>query len=364
MFRKIWTYATRSRSHTFMVLGLLTLLLRIPLGLFPAFTEQAYSRGFFLGVRYLLDYTIGWSPIPFSYVVILALIAFWTWKILRKSNPTGPKFKRALLNLAGFAGAFLFFFHFLWGYNYERIPIEQHLGLQLDSMTVDQLCFEAEWAARQAEADRAAIPGVTSDSLSDAVIPADLEDRVRTAIASTMQVMDYPYAGRVRGRVLVPGGWMLRVGIGGIYNPFTGEGNVSGAQTPQRIPYTMAHEMAHGCGFGDEGSCNFIGMVACSRSDDPYIRYSGQMGYWVEVYSELMLADPLMARMLASQMDPGIKADQRANYYNYQRYHGKISELGQQVNNAYLHAQGVQGGIKSYDRVLLMRAAWHRKTNQ
>ena len=255
MFRNIWTFATRSRSHIFIVLGLLTLLLRIPMGLFPAFTEGVYSRGFFLGVRYLLDYTIGWSPIPFSYIVILALIGYWTWKVLRKAKPTGPKFKRALLNLAGFAGAFLFFFHFLWGFNYERTPIEQHLGLQLDSMTVDQLCFEAEWAARQAEADRAAIPGVTTDSLSDAVIPADLEERVRTAIASTMQAMDYPYAGRVRGRVLVPGGWMLRVGIGGIYNPFTGEGNVSGAQTPQKIPYTMAHEMAHGCGFGDEGSC-------------------------------------------------------------------------------------------------------------
>ena len=137
MFRKFWTYATLSRSHTFMVLGLLTLLLRIPLSLFPAFTERVYERGLFLGVRYLLDYTIGWSPIPFSYILILALIGYWAWKVTRRPKPAGHKGKRALLNLAGFTGAFLFFFHFLWGFNYERIPIEHHLGLGHDHNSLE-----------------------------------------------------------------------------------------------------------------------------------------------------------------------------------------------------------------------------------
>jgi Protein of unknown function (DUF3810) len=363
MFKKAWIYIFQHRARTFIVLGLLTLVLRVVLGYFPAFTEQYYSRGIFLGVRYLLDYTVGWSPMPFSYLLILGLLAYWTWKILRRRGqpkPTGGRFKRALLNLGGFVGAFLFFFHFLWGFNYQRIPVETYLDMQLDSLDVHALCIEADWAARMAEVDRAAIPGATLDSLGEIVIPADLESKVRACVAQAMHMMGYPYAGRVRGRVLVPGGWMLRVGIGGIYNPFTGEGNVSGAQMPQKIPYTMAHEMAHGCGFGDEGTCNFIGMIACSLSDDPLVRYSGHMGYWSQLYNEIIVADQSIAKMLAHDLDPGIKADQRANWYNYQRYHGKISDLGQHVNNAYLHSQGVRDGIKSYDRVVVMRAAWHR----
>jgi hypothetical protein len=278
--------------------------------------------------------------------------------------PVKGRLRLALRNLGGFIGAFIFLFHFLWGFNYQRVPIETHLGLRLDSMNVEALCTEADWAARQAEADRKAINGATDDSLSERLLPQDLEWKVRLAVGETMRLMDYPFAGRVRGRVLAPGGWMLRVGIAGIYNPFTGEGNVSGAQTPQKIPFTMAHEMAHGCGFGDEGSCNFIGMVACSLSDDPFIRYSGQMGYWAYLYSDLYDADPEMARMLAHDLDPGIKNDLRANRNNYQHYHGQIAEFGQHVNNAYLNSQGVIGGIKSYDRVTVMRAAWRQHLTQ
>jgi Protein of unknown function (DUF3810) len=368
MFKKGLVYIWGDRARLFMALGLLAAVLRLVLSFLPEVTEQVYARGFFLGVRWVLDYTIGWSPVPFSYLLILGLLVHWARKIMRGRSSVRPqgwaRLLVALRNLGGFAGALLFFFCILWGFNYERVPIEQHLGLAIDSMDVETLCLEAEWAGIQAEADRAAIVGATDDSLSEALLPADLEDAVRACVAQAMQQMDYPFAGRVRGRVLVPGGWMLRVGIAGIYNPFTGEGNVSGAQTPQKIPFTMAHEMAHGCGFGDEGSCNFIGMVACSLSDDPFIRYSGQMAYWLYLYNDIVVADPLLAKMLAHSLAPGIKADQRANYYNYQRYHGKVAELGNQVNNAYLHSQGVQGGIKSYDRVTTMRAAWHRKTGR
>lgn len=365
MLKRGLAYLFQSRARALLVLGLLTLALRLVLGQAPAFTEQVYSRGLFLGIRYLLDYTIGWSPIPFSYVVIVALLGYWGWKIVRNrklARPSGgARWRRALLNLGGFWGAFIFLFHFLWAFNYERISVEEHLGLQVDSMDVEQLCWEAEWAAREAEAARAAIVGATDDSLYAALLPADLEQEVRSSVAKTMALMDYPFAGAVRGRILHPGGWMLTVGIGGIYNPFTGEGNVSGAQTAQKIPFTLAHEMAHGCGFGDEGTCNFIGMIACAQSAHPMVRYSGLMGYWGHLYNEIAVSDPLMARMLAAQLAPGIKADQRANYNNYQRYRGKISTLGQHVNDAYLHAQGVAGGIKSYDRVILLRAAWRRK---
>jgi hypothetical protein len=122
--------------------------------------------------------------------------------------------------------------------------------------------------------------------------------------------------------------------------------------------------MAHACGFGDEGTCNFLGMVACGFSDDPFVRYSGQMGYWGHVVNALAEVDPQLYKMLVFTLDPGVKADLRANYNNYQKYHGTISEIGSQVNNAYLKVQGVKEGIKSYDRVVVLRAAWRKKTGE
>ncbi|MBK9452055.1 MAG: DUF3810 domain-containing protein [Bacteroidetes bacterium] len=358
--------ALRTRSGIFACLGLLVLFLRILAGWMPNVVESVYSKGFFVGVRYLLDYTIGWCPFPFSYLLIIGIIAYWIRKVVRNRRqpklPIKKRLQKAATNIFGFAGAALFFFFVLWGFNYKRVPIEQHLGLQLDSLDVETLCLEAEWAGRLAELDRASIPGITADSVNREMLPANLEDEVRTCVGKAMAKMGYPMHGRIRGRMIQPGGWMLRIGISGIYNPFTGEGNVTGAQTPQKIPFTMAHEMSHACGFGDEGTCNFIGMVACGLSDDPFVRYSGQIGYWGHLVNALGEVDPLMSKMLVATMDPGIKADLKANYNNYQRYHGKISELGNKVNNAYLNAQGVQGGIKSYDRVVVLRAAWRRKT--
>ena len=355
----------RTRSWLFAVLGLLVLVVRIVAGWMPNVVESVYSKGFFVFIRYLLDYTVGWCPFPFSYLVIFGLLAYWVKKVLRnRKRPAMPlkeKLKKALANILGFIGAALFFFYALWGFNYNRVPIEEHLGLKLDSLDVETLCLEAEWAGRMAEKDRAAIAGITDDSVSWDLMPENLETEVRNCVDKAMSLMDYPMHGRVRGRMITPGGWMLRIGISGIYNPFTGEGNVTSAQTPQKIPFTMAHEMAHACGFGDEGTCNFIGMVACGTSENPFVRYSGQIGYWGHVVGTLSEVDPLMAKMMIHNMDSGIRADMRANRNNYNKYHGLISQIGNEVNNAYLHAQGVQGGIKSYDRVVVLRAAWHRQ---
>jgi hypothetical protein len=354
----------RNRSKCFIFLGLLTVVVRVVAGIFPGAVEAVYSNGLFVGIRYCLDYTIGWLPFPVAYLVAGLLLAHWVRKGLRgrklPSRPFRERLKVAGRNVLGFLGAAIFFFYFLWGFNYHRIPIEEKLGLELDSLDVEALCLEAEWAARQAEADRAAIPGITADSISWDLMPADLEAEVRECVGRSMDVMGYSMHGRIRGRVIVPGGWMLRIGISGIYNPFTGEGNVTGAQTPQKIPFTMAHEMAHACGFGDEGTCNFIGMVACELSDDPFVRYSGQLGYWTHVGNTIAELDPLLYKMLVATLDAGVRADLRANYHNYLRYSGFVSRIGHEVNNAYLKVQGVKEGIKSYDRVVGMMAAWRR----
>ncbi|MFM2376507.1 MAG: hypothetical protein RLZZ165_1604 [Bacteroidota bacterium] len=356
----------RIRPRPFILLGAFTLALKLIASNVPSIVEQVYSRGLFVGIRYTLDYTIGWCPFPFSYVFVFALVAWWGirwWRIRRTAiRPWHDRLKLASLNVGGFIGAGVFFFHVLWGFNYVRVPVEEHLGLRLDSLDVEALCMEAEWSARLAERDRAMIPGITSDSISKDLLPDDLEAEVRACVGKCMGLMNYPMHGRIRGRIISPGGWMLRVGIAGIYNPFTGEGNVTAAQTPQKIPYTMAHEMAHACGFGDEGTCNFIAMVACGLSDDPFIRYSGQMGYWGQVIHHIAEVDPSLSKMLIATMDPGVQADLRASYYNYLKYSGVFSRVGQGVNNAYLNAQGVRGGILNYDRAVGLRASWRRQT--
>jgi hypothetical protein len=360
---KEWLRAKwRHKSWRWIFIGVGTVILRLVLGLFPGFVETVYSRGIFLGIRFVLDHSFGLLPFPATYLVLPILLVM-LWLRIRKW-PKLPSFKakigRLVLGLFALAGGFLFFFNLLWGFNYDRIPLEDHLGLKLDSLDLEQLCMEADWVARRAEFARAKIPNISDDSISLDMVPANLEQEVRHSLGRVLTIMDYPVLNQARPR-MIPGGWMLRIGISGIYNPFTGEGNVTAAQTPQRWPFTMAHELSHAAGFGNEGVCNFIGMLACEQSDLGFVVYSGRMGYWSHLAAEIFERDPLLYQMLKHNLDPGIQADLRANYNNAMKYRGAISKLGQQVNNAYLRVQGVDGGIKSYDQVVMLRAAWHKR---
>lgn len=55
-------------------------------------------------------------------------------------------------------------------------------------------------------------------------------------------------------RVLEPAGCLLVFGTAGIFWPFSGEGYVDSGLDSLVIPFTMAHEFAHGFGWTDEGN--------------------------------------------------------------------------------------------------------------
>lgn len=361
---KEWLRAKwRNKSWRWIFIGLATIGLRFLLSFFPELVEQGYSRGIFPLIRFLLDHSFGFLPFAASFLLIPLLLGIMIWRISRwpKLATFGQRVGRMMLAMCGLTGGLIFFFNLLWGFNYDRVSVQEHLGLQLDSLDLEQLCLEAEWVARRAESARSQIPDITEDSISMTLVPENLLEDVQASLGLALAIMDYPQLNQAKAR-MIPGGWMLRIGISGIYNPFTGEGNVSAAQTPQKWPFTMAHELSHAAGFGNEGVCNFIGMLACEQSQLPFVQYSGRMGYWSHLAAEIFERDPLLYYMLKQNLDLGIQADLRANYNNAIRYRGAISKIGQQVNHAYLKVQGVDGGIKSYDQVVMLRAAWHKKT--
>lgn len=354
------------------LLGLATVALRAVLGFFPGIVEQIYSRGLYIGIRRAMNLLFGGWPISvFSLLVVLLMVLLVRrWRKRRKhrrENKVHWSFLKhlgeAAFNFAALCCAILFFFNVLWGINYNRIPLEKQLELQVRGLDVEALCEEMEWAAREMEKARAAIPSVTDDSLSFALMPDNLPELVNDDLQAALDNLGFPTPGRVRIRI-APGGTFLRLGIGGIYNPFTGEGNIAGALTPQRYPATMAHEMSHGYGFGEEGECNLLAIIACEQSQYPFIRYSGLLSYWGYTANELRKLDPLLYQMLRHVLAPGIRADLRANYHNYYRYDGAASRIGNQVNDAYLQTQGVKEGVNSYNRVVNLYAGFRKRSEE
>jgi hypothetical protein len=339
-----------------------------------AFVERFYSRGLFVALRWIWDYTLGLSPVPLLFVFWAAAVIWIAARIL--TRPRGgvrsswpKKIGRGVRTVLSLCGALVFFFYVMWGFNYDRLRIETRLGLETPRLTAAELADEAAWASRSAAESRAAIPDAASAipeasaataALISRQLPSNLESSLRHALTGVLREMGYPAPGRVRVRSFFPGGWMMRFSSSGIYIPYFAEGYAAGTILPCEKPFTMAHEMAHGYGLTDEGDANFLAFLACAASDDPAIRYSGFLSYWGYVSSDLSRAAPAEFRSLWSGLPEGMKADIQAVRENWSRYRGALTRISGRVYERYLRSQGVREGMLSYSRFINLVAAWNK----
>ncbi len=208
---------------------------------------------------------------------------------------------------------------------------------------------------------RSSIPGAAKDVLGSGVLPHDLEGSVRGSLSKVLADIGFPVSGRPRIRPLWPGGLLMRLASTGFYFPYGGEGYIAGNLTAAERPFVTAHEMAHAYGITDEGAANFLGFLACESAVDPVVRYSGLLAYWEYLYSELVRVARQDAAKLAARLPAGVGADLRAVYENWNRYRGPARAAAQAVYERYLKSQGIAEGIKSYDRFVLLVAAWKRR---
>ncbi len=348
-------------------LGALAILLNYLFESSPHIVESIYSRGIFQGIRFCLDYTIGLLPFPLVYLIAAALILFLVVKIVRRVKK-GKIFKeeiswparivKGVLSWAALLGAIVFFFYFFWGFNYQRLPIENHLKIKPEPLDIAGMKREADIALQMVAAARKNIQGAGEYPIDSNFLPKGLESKIRKNLKNVLMSLGYPAAGRVRVRKFSPSGFLMTFAVSGIYLPYTGEAYIPANLTAVELPFTMAHEMAHGFGFTEEGTANFLAYLTCILSKNPLIRYSGCIEYFNYISFELFLASREAHKEMMKKLPQGVIADRRAIFRNWGRYRGWLTDLGQKVNDIYLKSQGIKEGVKSYNRLIILTAAW------
>lgn len=352
------------KKWIWIALGLFAIILRWILGNYPIVIEQYYSRGVFSLVRYGIDYSLALLPVPLLYLFVPTLLVILFLKIrtfFKIKKNWKAKLLDGLLGVLSFIGGGIFFFLFLWGFNYGRVPIEQQLSINPQPLSLEELKEELDLATERLIQYQEAIPEVYETTLTVVLLPENFESVLRSNLKRWLQEHDFPTPGRVRGRTLLPKGIFLHFSSSGLYFPFTGEGHIDGGLLDLQKPFVLTHEMAHGYGFTDEGTCNFIAYLACTSSDIPVLKYSGQMAYYRYLASSYLRYKPKEYRKFRAALPTSIQGDLNTINENLDRYPDLMPELRYYAYDAYLKSQGISEGMKNYSRINMLGRAWRLK---
>ena len=221
----------------------------------PLWVEEYYANGIYLVVSYILQkmsilYILpGLFAIPVLFFVFIFLVSLSKLKKIVKFS--------LIINSIGF---FYFLFFLVWGFNYYRLPIDHQWKFKSTPFTYKQLTSEYEETTnhllniRKLLADTA--KGV--DMVKFNVKNEEQQIIIQNNLQLWLKNHGFPSKAKVPIKSSLPKGIFLHFSTAGMYFPFSGEGNVDPGLHPIHFTSVMAHEMAHGYGFADEGTCNFL----------------------------------------------------------------------------------------------------------
>lgn len=255
--------------------------------IYPEIVEKYYSNGLFVWIRYAFDYTNGLLPFSLFYFLLLFVLGTLFYRvfmwvrliILMRNIPIWLKVKLTLISILSFASKILIGFFFLWGFNYFRVPVEAKIGVTQTQLADTEILIEFNRIRKSAVALRKQIKFKKNYIPSIEDIPDDLAKIVHKDLESALSELGYKPIGNPAMRFIKPDGFLYSFGVTGYYNPFLGEANMDKSFKPLYIPFLYAHELAHAYGIADEGEANFIAYLACERSSNKFVRYSGNIIY-------------------------------------------------------------------------------------
>ncbi len=323
---------------------------------FPSVTDALYTNGIFTILRVIYDFTIGYIPFAFIYIVFPVLIYFLLRTAIEKIRKEGLLL--LLASLFNFIAIFFFLFYLFWGFNYYASSVSERMELHNLKLNGEYLKSELSTQYDVLIEKRLLL---SIDSIL--VIPIDKrkqEKGIRNALESVLAQLKYSTKGRVRVRELIPG-ILMRLRTSGIYIPYVFEGHFDSSIHPLQWNNTLAHEMAHGYGVTDEGECNFLAYLVCSKIDDVYIQYSAEMSYYRYLARAVIRYDGEYYNSFREGLDFRILSDlDQINVY-LNKYKELMPIARDKIYDNYLKAHGVEDGIVSYDRMVELIAAYRAK---
>ena len=332
-----------------------------------AWIERVYSEGVYPWIRRVIAAVT--RVVPFSIaefllygiVISIALLLLIRLIQLLFTQNGFARLMRSLASILLAGGIVLNLFYVTWGFNYFREPLAQRMELTITSRSVDELEAFVRKTAAEARELRATLHETADGVFEPEESRGTLFLSLRSAYATLHDEIPVIPGNPTRAKQIFWSTGLSWQGISGIYIGLTAEPNVNVDQPPLLVYQAAAHEMAHQTGIASENEAELVGYLACIRSDDPSIRYSGLAYALIVAGNALYDADSVRYLAVTDTYGDAIWRDFSAYSAYWKAFSGEIRESADKRNDAYLKHNSQPSGIKSYGEAVDLLLAYEAK---
>lgn len=344
------------------VFALFTMILNLILKHYPKFVDRVYSTSLNRVTRQLLSIITGVLPFSLAEILVplLVLILIGLFITLVMKIKSGEFLKHFLI-LSSYASLLYILFMFLWGFNYNRLPLNQIMGLEIKKASKSELSEICNNLIKKANNLRTVVQENSEGVIEISGGYKDIFNRAQKGYDKASEVYKELEGKYGPPKAILLSEAMSYTGITGIYMPYTGEANVNVNEPDMMLPATVLHEMAHQRGFAREDEANYIAYLSCSMHPDVDFQYSGVMLALTHSMNALSGKDMDEYIKLTKNYSEGVRRDLR--YYSsfWKQYEGKVEEASNKINDNYLKSNGQGDGVESYGRMVDLLIAEYRK---
>ncbi len=334
------------RKYLLPLFLLVQLLFLKVIAFFPETVERFYSNGLYVWISKTSRTILG--EIPFSvgdviYGIVIVYCIYWLYKNLKLN------WKDKVLAALSFISVAYFLFHFLWAFNYYRMPLFEKMNLQKEYTETDLVAFTEKLIVKT----NAVQLDITKDRLKKVINPYSQDQIFKLTqkgydnLAKQYPLFNYEVPSQKKSLISLP---LTYMGFGGYLNPFTNEAQVNDKLPMYGFPNVACHEMAHQIGYGSESECNFIGFMACIKNEDLYFQYSALTTALHYCMSNVRMKNEKQFELLKKKINPGIIENYKESELFWKQYDSFIDKVFHVFYDQYLKSNQQKDGIDSYSK--------------
>ena len=346
----------------FLSLLSLSLVLEIAFRLSPSFSDFYCTKVFPVIRLIYLPSRLFPFALSESLVLIASLLALYVLvgliiKIFNKRRDL--KIKTFSLILSRGLIVFIFLFSATFSASYHRPSLSELMPIEIVEINRETLIFAAEAVAEELNSVSVELEHfperMSVSKMSFGELSLEVEKEVKKAVQT------YPFLSRcyVNVKPFALSEPLTYMHIAGIYTFFTGEPCANTNYAEYTLPFTMAHEYSHQSGIGHEDEADFMAFLMLSDAKHPYLRYSAYAEVFSILSRELYYTAPDDYRRIVTSLPSIVRDDYSISSSAYAKYSdSKANNVAKTVNDAYLKANGVEEGIRSYSQSVILLVSY------